>query len=155
MTRLHAPSVSYPVGRSAFQALLLLALGAAGLAACGLLAWQVAGWRAWLAGLAAVAIAAWAALWWRTQSEGLLLWDGAAWDWSPAGQGLARRGRIDVLLDLQHALLLRWAGEEGRCEWLWAERGRAPTRWAALRRAVYSPAGSAAPVGAEPPPAAP
>ncbi|GAB3769785.1 hypothetical protein GCM10028796_35410 [Ramlibacter monticola] len=150
-----APSVNYPVGRSAFA----LAL-AAGLTALGLLvaaAWTLqpvpAGWRQALAfaaaaGCGAVALAAW----WRSPT-GTLRWNGVAWGWQEGveeGGGL-RPGHPEIALDLQNRLLLRWQAEEGGARWFWLERARAPAHWEALRRAVYSRAGTPVPPAGEPP----
>jgi len=154
VSRLHAPSVTFPVGRSAFQGLLLLATWAAGALACATLALQVGGWRGWLALALSGAAGLTAAAWWRGQRPGVLHWDGAAWEWVAQVGAPPERGKLLAALDLQRALLLRWRGDQ-RSAWLWAERASAPHRWAALRRAVYSPAGSDAPAGAEPPAAAP
>src|SRR5262245_42496411 len=132
-----APSVNYPVGRSAFA----LAL-AAGFTALGLLvavAWlrsADAGWRQALAfGAVAACGAAAASAWWRSPA-GLLRWDGVDWSWEEGGE--MRSGHPGIALDLQNRMLLRWQPETGRVRWLWLERARDSAHWDALRRAVYS-----------------
>lgn len=145
-----APPVSYPVGRSFWGGLLMLAGWGAGALACG--AWVAAGatgeagfWPV----VAVLAPGAWAAWWWAAQPRGLLDWDGGAWQWRPAAGADEPGGRIQPALDLQATLLLVWRGP-GRRRWFWVDRRSAPARWAALRRAVYSRAGSAEPPGAGP-----
>ncbi|TFZ04050.1 hypothetical protein [Ramlibacter humi] len=132
--------MSYPVGRSPFLGRLLAGLVAAGAAACAAWALLGAGPGARWLGAAACAVSAALALgWWWRAPAGLLDWDGNAWRWSPQSGIQADGGTVDVTLDCQRALLLRWRGE-GRAHWFWLDRSRAPARWDALRRAVYSPA---------------
>lgn len=142
----NAPSVSYPVGRCRFA-------GAAGgvlwiLGALVLAGWTVqartAGWQlaaAWLA-WAAAGLAA-ARSWWRSP-DGIFEWTGDTWTWDGA-----EHGPPSVALDLQHCMLLRL--DRQATVWLWLERRRRPLHWDALRRAVYSPAGTGAPQGVTPP----
>jgi hypothetical protein len=132
-----APLVSYPVGRSRYAAALLLLAWLLGAAVIAL--WWLQspspGWR--LSGasfvLAAAGIgAAWN--WWHCV-PGVLAWDGEAWCWSEArGE---RAGAIEVSLDLQHCLLLRWTSGDAS-HWFWLERAGSAERWDDLRRAVYS-----------------
>jgi hypothetical protein len=152
---MHAPpSVTYPVGRSAFAGAAIAAVAAAGL--LGACAWtlqsSVFGWRQ-LAGFAAVAACAGLALlaWWRSP-RGTLRWDGLAWQWEEGGQVAA--GRPDIALDLQSRLLLRWRGDGSGARWLWLERKSDVSHWDALRRAVYSRASTPPVAPAGPPPAA-
>jgi hypothetical protein len=153
-----APSVSYPVGRCRFAAVLAASLWLAGLLA--LAAWTAQapgpGWRQGLAAaaLAAGAVAAGAA-WWRGP-RGTLRWEGGQWSWQDgAGGGDAPSGSVHPRLDLQRWLLVAWRGEPGTARWLWLERERAPSDWEALRRAVYSRARTEGPRRQEPPPAEP
>ena len=149
-----APSVSYPVGRSALVGVLLLAVWSLGLVACIAFAWQGASVsRLAAAAVACLASGAWVGAWWWRQPAGLLAWDTATWSWSE-GDPDVRTGALEVVLDLQSLLLLRWSSP-GRARWLWAERARLPARWDALRRAVYSRANPEAPPRAEPPSATP
>ncbi|HSH91764.1 MAG TPA: hypothetical protein VK996_17400 [Ramlibacter sp.] len=149
-----APSVIYPVGRSRFAGLLLLVAWLLG-AATALASWlqgQPFVWRiALVASLLAAAGAFAAAGWWRS-SRGTLAWDGDTWNWSglPGSPG----GEIDVALDLQRWLLLRFSGT-GAKHWFWLERARDEQRWDDLRRAVYSRARPQALPGAQPPAAKP
>ena len=149
-----APSVSYPVGRSRWAGALAAVLWLAGLA--GTVLWsvqpQVAAWRLALAWMVVV-VAGLATLWtWRRAPRGVLAWDGSGWTWTPEG-GAAAPGDVQVGLDFQRLLLVRWraAGARG---WFWLERdGGEP--WDELRRAVYSRARPAALPDAEPPAAKP
>ena len=144
-----APSVSYPVGRSAF------ALGACVLlAACGLLAaaawtWQSGfGWRQALAFACLLATAASGLHAWRRSPRGVLRWDGTSWWWEEGGA--VTQGRPETALDLQARMLLHWRADAGRAAWLWAERASAPSDWDALRRAVYSRASTPVPAASKP-----
>jgi toxin CptA len=145
-----APSVSYPVGRSAFAGRLLAALILLGLAAAT--AWTLqAPPSAWRHGLAFGSLgicSAVAMLAWLHSPQGVLRWDGTEWQWL-AGQGSAP-GRIELALDLQSHLLLRWRGEDGAAPWFWLERKSDPSHWDALRRAVYSRATPVSPAGQPP-----
>ncbi|MES2936478.1 MAG: hypothetical protein V4864_02275 [Pseudomonadota bacterium] len=157
-----APSVTYPVGRCRFAAVLAATLWCAG--ALVLAAWlaQTPG-PGWRHGLAAAALAvgaalAWAA--WLRGARGVLAWDGGQWWWEPARHGQRspapqQGGDIRVRLDLQRWLLLAWRGGPPGPNWLWLERERAPLHWDALRRAVYSRARTEGPQGREEPPAEP
>jgi hypothetical protein len=89
-----------------------------------------------------------AALAWLRAPAGILAWDGREWTW----EGAPLDGPPAAALDLQAWLLLRLHGHP---RWLWLERAAKPQRWDALRRAVYSPASTAAPQGAQPPVAHP
>jgi hypothetical protein len=132
-----APSVTYPVGRPRLGGWLLLACWAAGAAASVLWAWDaaVAGWRQGLALAASSASGLLALRWWLAMPAGELRWDGAGWTWSGSSGHAA--GRLQVGLDLQGLLLLRWQGGDEVC-WLWLARGTAAPYWGDLRRAVYS-----------------
>jgi toxin CptA len=149
-----APSVSYPVGRSSLAGTILLSIWmAGGLAGAGM------GWSGASAPRLAAVAAVWLATgalamwWWHAHPAGLLAWDAGTWSWSEGGPRV-EAGTLHVGADFQSALLLRWVGE-GATRWLWVERGRLPTHWVALRRAVYSRANPQAPSRAEPPSATP
>ncbi|WBY00879.1 hypothetical protein PE066_15625 [Ramlibacter tataouinensis] len=140
------------MGRSAWLGRLLALAWAAGALACAAWAWQGAAPTRVAAGVAATVVAgAWVARWWWRLPDRQLHWDGGAWHRSEplAGEGAA--GRIEPALDLQSALLLRWRGQDGGGDWIWAERSRLPARWDALRRAVYSRADADVLPGAKPP----
>jgi toxin CptA len=146
-----APSVSYPVGRSAFAGALLAGLALLGLAAaCGwALQASAVGWRQGLAFVAVAACGAFALLAWLRSPAGTLRWNGQDWQWR---QGeVSRDGRVEVSLDLQARLLVRWTGEGRSARWLWLERKSAPSHWEALRRAVYSRATTPVPPAGQPP----
>jgi len=130
-----APSVTYPVGRSPFAGLLLLAIWLAAAAAIGFWWAGTAGWRPLAAALAWLASGVWAAAQWWRSATGNVAWDGESWNWT-ATQG-ADSGRLEVSLDLQRSMLVRWAGK-GDAQWFWLERARRAERWDDLRRAVYS-----------------
>ena len=130
-----APSVSYPVGRPRFAGLVAAGLWAAGVAAA--LAWlhatDAAGWRQASAALGVVGTGAWMLRSWLRSPCGDLRWDGSGWT-APREPGA---GTLDVALDLQQVLLVRWRAPPA-AHWLWLERRRSPQRWLELRRAVYS-----------------
>jgi toxin CptA len=133
-----APAVSFPVGPSRAARLLLSMLWLAGAlgAVCFVGDLDV---RAFLL-LGSVLLAG--GLAWRFgghRQVGLLRFDGQYWSWSWSGQGaLQVAARVQVGLDLQVLMLLRLV-EAGRSQrWLWLERRTDPSRWTALRRAVYS-----------------
>ena len=132
-----APSVTYPVGRSRFAAMVLLASWLAGAAAC-MLWWsqmQSPGWRLALACAALAAAGAFAGWnWWRSPA-GELVWDGNSWSGSAIGAPDA--AALEVALDLQRHMLVRRCGAKAS-RWLWLERSRDVHRWDDLRRAVYS-----------------
>jgi hypothetical protein len=156
-----APSVSYPVGRTAWAGWLCALAGFAGLLA--VVTWSVQsadpGWRH-AAGFAAVlACGCLAARGWQGSPAGVLRWDGAAWQWEEGAR--AGTGRPEITLDLQSRMLLRWsadgAGTGAATRWFWLERKAKEADWDALRRAVYSRASASIPPfprrGKEPPPA--
>ena len=146
-----APSVSYPVGRSRLAGALVLAAWTAGLLACLAFAWQGAPpARLAIAAAACIGAGAWALRWWLRQPAGLLAWDGSAWTWSGGGPAI-EAGAVQVALDLQSLMLLRWQAPEAALRLVWVERARLPARWDALRRAVYSRADPEAPSRAAPP----
>ncbi|WP_295955455.1 hypothetical protein [Rhodoferax sp.] len=136
----NAPPVSYPVGRSRFQAGaqgVLWLLGAASVAGW---CWQVdmLGWRQGVAVLAVVGAGLLAVFgWWKTPAAALR-WDGQQWFWT--ANDVACTVHVSAHLDLQHHLLLRLRTDAGRPLWCWAERASQPVHWRSLRRAVYSPA---------------
>lgn len=139
-----APSVTYPVGRSRFLAMLLLLLWLAGAGAAGLW-WRAPGGQGWrlalvLASLGLAGVLAWR--FWRSLRAQALCWDGQSWRLRAGAPGPEAAGGLSVHLDLQRHLLLclRERPEGGRAawHWLWAEAAADPGRWHALRCAVYS-----------------
>ncbi|MBS0293921.1 MAG: hypothetical protein JSS01_15540 [Proteobacteria bacterium] len=147
----HAPAVRYPCGRSALSAWALAAVAGCGLACT--LAWLMVGTANGFAGVKAiVGLGLWllcaASAWrgWRALEGGHLAWDGGQWwlDEGAAGESPIRAAPR-VHLDLQSQLLLSAQTLQGRPLWFWLERRSDPLQWAALRRAVYSPAHDNAP----------
>jgi toxin CptA len=136
----NAPPVTYPVGRSHFQARVQCAMWLLGAVTVAVWCGQVDFWG-WRQGLAVLAVAGAGALalygWWKTP-EASLRWDGQQWFW--IGAGATCPVVVGAHLDLQHHLLLRLQPGSGRVRWCWAERARQPVLWRSLRRAVYSPA---------------
>lgn len=147
-----APSVVYPVGRSAVgdRVLVALAFLLATTMALGLATAQASA-GAWV--VSALAMASWGLWAWhdaRRVPAGWLRWrpaarasvgEGAApgcWCWQPSlqSEGVAI-ARVEPVLDLQARWLLRLtAAGHGAPRWLWVEAERAPTDWLALRRAL-------------------
>lgn len=146
----NAPSVSYPVGRSLYAGALLALLWLLAAAATGAWWWQVAApaGRVAAALLLLAATGAYAGSTWRRAAAGRLEWDGDHWNWSASGQ--RQSGTLQVALDLQHAVLLRWQADGAALQWFWLERRRDAPRWADLRRAVYSRARAPASPGTSP-----
>lgn len=132
-----APSVTYPVGRSRFAGLAVLALWLLG--AATVLAWwlqaQAPGWRTLAALLVVTGSGALAALTLHRSPVGSLSWDGEKWRFPPLEQ--QADGAIGVALDLQQWILLHGKTGAGS-QWLWVERRAKPERWDDMRRAVYS-----------------
>lgn len=133
----NAPSVSYPVGRSHFQAWLFVLILVLGLIVD--IFWSTQSLWGWRQGLMAVTLClacvfAWQE--WQRIPQGTLAWDGAVWCFNKGQQSVA--GQISVLLDFQFILLLRMTPIKGARLWLWAERRRQAPLWLALRRAVFS-----------------
>lgn len=131
-----APAVTYPVGRSSVQGLLVLLLWFAGVAAT--LAWAMAAqdarpalWAVGACGLCGAA-AGWA---WAHARPGELRWESGDWQLSRGRR--TQGGEAVVAMDLQASLLVRWHSSQGN-DWLWLERRAAPQHWDGLRRAVYS-----------------
>lgn len=148
-TARRAPAVRFPVQRSRTVGGVLAAIVLAGAVVLG--AWLVlgggegsvpamAGAGVWLA----AAGGAWH--WWRGQLCGVLYWDGGQWvleSLLPGQVPVLLRGPPEVQWDLQSHLWVCAHGAACRSRvWLWLERRQQPERWADLRRAVYSRAGT-------------
>ena len=137
----NAPSVSYPVGRCAFQRWLLLGLAAATSAV--LFAWlwgQGVTWLWWV-GFSATALGLWQG-WLALGFVATLTWDGQVWCLHDQGAGDEDAlGEVQVMLDMQKALLLHWQPAsdtlQAKPQWLWLGAQHGHERWQDLRRAVY------------------
>ncbi len=137
----NAPSVSYPVGRCAFQRWLLS--GFVLLASALLIAWALNQGLSWVWFIAACATAV--GIWqgWRALGQrGVLTWDGQVWCLHDQGLGFEDAlGEVHVALDVQKALLLRWLPAsdtlQAKPQWLWLGLQTSDNRWQDLRRAVY------------------
>jgi hypothetical protein len=145
-----APSVRYPVGRSAFFGRLLVLAGGLGLVAVALCAvaggpasgmLMALGWGLWLV----TALRSW-----RRQLQGSLGWQASAvtpeglpaagvWSWSSAAyqEGVTLK-RVERVYDFQKAVLLRLHNPDGARSWVWVERRSDPGRWDDLRRALWA-----------------
>ena len=137
-----APSVSYPVGRCAFMrrfsftlASLTFAVWAAWLMQQGLSPLVFLAGGLWLLGCAG----AWRSL---KQQVGWLTWDGQVWCWHNVPLKEDAVGRVVVVLDLQHTLLLQWQSSNtlssAQSVNLWLSAESASDFWQDLRRAVYA-----------------
>ncbi len=136
----NAPAVTYPVGRSHFQVVLTLAVGLMGALAQG--AWWLLsdapglvhglGWVLWLV------LCSWAL--WRVlhTPQAHLVWDGQEWCLQAGVMSWAVTPQ--VILDMQHSLLLCLRPETGGAQWVWPAQQAQPARWLALRRALFNPA---------------
>ena len=134
-----APAVSFPAGRSRFQGYLigsLIAFGALAVSTWCLQA-DTLGWRQLLAATLCL-MTSWLAGWhWWQTPKGSLAWDGTAWYWTMGAQSLVVVP--EVLMDLQQLVLLRLhAFADARVTWVWLDREQNPSRWVALRRAIYA-----------------
>ena len=176
LSRAHAPSVSFPVGRSRFLGGCLLAwlamvAGVLTQFASHRLPFPSMGAAGPAAALLGVAVAVCVPLcwcWWHTPA-GWLTWapvvadpgEGPAagevavsgWWWAPAlGAAPVPLGEPVVVLDAGSRLALRvpahpagasaqrWSVCQGgsATRWLWVDRSMFPSRWLALRRAVWA-----------------
>jgi toxin CptA len=138
--------VTYPLGRSHWQAWVLSSFWLAALLVVG--AWVVTsqsiGWRQCL-GLAVVVGVGLAAVYgWKNSPVGQLAWDGQVWRWEgPGYQSGVAEYELSATLDFQNLMLLQLENQAHARRWLWVERRAFPARWLDLRRAVYSPHRSA------------
>jgi hypothetical protein len=137
----NAPSVSYPVGRCAFQRWLFI--GFAVLASSVLSAWALNLGLSIVWSIAVAAAALGVLLGWRALGQaGMLTWDGQVWCLHDQGLGFQDAlGDVSVVLDVQKALLLRWQPASdtlhAKPQWLWLGLQSSDNRWQDLRRAVY------------------
>jgi len=137
----NAPSVSYPVGRCAFQAWLFVGLSLLTSAVLVALALHQGFGFVWWAAAVANAIAAnlgWQAL----RYAAMLTWDGQVWCLHDQSSGeVDTLGEVHIALDVQKALLLRWLPAsdtlQAKPQWLWLGLQTSDSRWQDLRCAVY------------------
>jgi hypothetical protein len=133
----NAPTVSYPVGRSHFQAWLAMVMLLTALITQ--LAWftqALWGWRQGFMGVAFGLAVALALFEWRRSLQGTIAWDGVVWRFNGGQQPVI--GQVLVRLDFQFMMLLTLTPLTGQRLWLWAERRRDAARWLSLRRAAFS-----------------
>ena len=146
-----APSVTYPVGRCAFYALLLITTGCLCLSLLAGSLSVVPWWSAVFGSLLWLMWGAVAAVSWRHSPVGRLQWDAkattvddllkrdGAWFWhSTAYQDGVALLRVERVQDLQRWMLLRLHNPDGARTWVWVARASDPQRWDALRRAVVA-----------------
>ncbi|WP_333841593.1 hypothetical protein [Limnohabitans sp.] len=137
----NAPSVSYPLGRCAFQRWLYACFVV--LTSAVLFAWAIHQEVTWVWGMAALAAAMGGLLGWRALGQvGMLTWNGQVWCLQIPGDGCREVwGEVSVALDVQKALLLRWQPASDTLKakplWLWLGSEGARHHWQDLRRAVY------------------
>ena len=144
----NAPSVSYPVGRCAFQRKLLLMQTVLSLLL--MLGWALTQPLAWVWIGVSVVVAMAALVQWRvavrSQSK-TLLWSDGVWLIQPTSMPLSTTaarhcvGAVKPVFDGQSTLLLRWQSTSDRLgsarRWLWLDQSSSPSQWLDLRRAVY------------------
>jgi toxin CptA len=142
LTAYNAPPVTYPLGRSRFQAWFLVSLWLAGvlLAVSWFLMVPRLDWRLDVVclSIAVTGVAALAA--WKNSPSGQLVWDGQMWCWeSPGYQAGVAEQQLSVIADFQGLMLLRIENQARASMWLLMEKAAMPERWLDLRRAVHSP----------------
>ena len=137
----NAPSVSYPVGRCAFQRWLFA--GFAVLASAVLLAWALSQGvtAAWCVAASATSLGLYQGVQ-ALRQTGTLTWDGQVWCLHDHSLGVEDAlGDVHVALDVQKALLLRWLPTsdtlQAKPQLLWLGSQTSDSRWQDLRRAVY------------------
>ncbi len=128
-----APPVRVSLGRSAGW--IAFVSSCVGIAVANGAAWlllrsESAVGAAALLGLCAAMFAAWRLRAAPARSD--LNWDGSQWQW----RGVA--GEVQVALDLDAWMLLRFDPEQGRRRWIAASRKSAVGSWPALRTALYA-----------------
>jgi hypothetical protein len=135
-----APSVSYPVGRCAFQRVVVVTMVLVTAGVFGVWVWQQG--VTW-AFEVAVVLAGWGCYGGvRALSDtATLTWHGQGWCLHDQQRNKPDvLGEVVVVLDFQKTLLLRWqpASDTLRTStWLWLREGRLSAPWHELRCAVY------------------
>lgn len=132
------PTVEYPVGPSRGFRWAWSLLWALAVSVQILWLWSAGPgeWAPWIGLLVTLTTAVAATRVGSVVRAGVLVWDTDTW-WCEHG---AERisGQVVSELDLQRLLLLRFVSDAGLHRWLCLERGSAPARWLALRRAVFA-----------------
>lgn len=140
-----APSVTYPVGRSSFLAVILLGCASLSLLVLMLWCWLPVAQDRWGAVAVGMSVswllwASWAYWFWRTSPVGSLEWranEGAsgAWFWhgSNDATALLLDGGPDIALDLQRMMIIRFSSM-----WLCLQSGDNQTLWWSVRRALVA-----------------
>ena len=137
----NAPSVSFPVGRCAFQRQLYLFFLLGTLAVLGAWALNQGFTRVWwVAVLLAMFGGVLGAL--SLRFVATLSWSGQRWCLhDQSGKRPDVFGEVEVILDTQKTLLLRWQPTSDKLPtswvWLWLGAESSSTRWQELRCAVY------------------
>ena len=133
-----APQVLYPLGKPRLRHALLTLLLLATLSVMAAVAILQPGHRLWvLMGLLLLPAIGFS---WRVGPPPgtRLLWDGQCWHLQGTGP---ISGQLQVVLDLQRVLLLRWSSSisdpDHAWTWLWIEQDADPVIWMDVRRAVY------------------
>ena len=143
----NAPPVVFPVGRFVWGHRIFWLLALAG--GVGLLIWQVGSqaatvqvmlaWCVWCLSL----VVAWRCWVHECSDSGHLSWDGESWQWIDA-TGRAKTVAVQVLLDMGHAICLRYevstglSQEASRPQWAMLQEAAMPSSWHGFRCAVYS-----------------
>lgn len=133
-----APAVGYPVGRSRFAGALIGVI-----VVCGVLAqllWSQAtgelGWQQEFGLVGCLAASCWVVRQWWCTPKGVLSWDGVVWNWTTGMQPVLVTP--EIIIDFQRVLLLQLHSPIGNhCTWVWLECASCPSRWVALRRAIF------------------
>ena len=129
------PAVSYPVGRSRWQLILILSfLTLASLAMLALVQGiESASLQVFLL-VVVVSIAAISLTSWRFSEIGILQWTGRSWHFSRWPDGIALN--LGWVLDMQFFMLVNVTTRDGKRAWLWIESRQSVPKWLAVRRAV-------------------
>jgi toxin CptA len=137
----NAPSVSYPVGRCAFQRQLYLFLLLATLAVLSAWALNQGVTRVWCAA-ALLAMVGGVLGAFSLRFFATLSWSGQRWCLhDQSGKKPDELGEVEVILDTQKTLLLRWQPTSDKLPtsfvWLWLGAELSSSRWQELRCAAY------------------
>ena len=134
--------MTYPLGRSHWQAWVLSSFGISALLLVGvwILTSQHIGWRQFAGLISVICVSSAAFQGWKNSPVGQLAWDGQVWRWEgPGYQAGIAEYKLLAAVDFQNVMLLRIENQAHAKLWLWAEQRAFSARWLDLRRAVYSP----------------